>query len=121
MSITLTLPWPPSVNGYWRAYARGKRVCQILSKEGRAYKVAAAESLLIRPPGIFTDHIFIEEWFYPPDRRRRDMDNYRKAYRDALTDNMIIEDDSLIKEDHGHWCEPDKYNPRIEITIKEIK
>jgi len=33
---------------------------------------------------------------YPPDKRRRDLDNIQKALLDALVHADVIEDDSLI-------------------------
>ena len=35
---------------------------------------------------------------YPPDRRRRDLDNILKATLDSLTHAAVIEDDSLIDD-----------------------
>ena len=37
--ITLTMPWPPSVNKYWRTF-QGR---MIISAEGRSYRKAVAD------------------------------------------------------------------------------
>lgn len=114
---TYILPWPPSVNGYWRS-VNGR---QILSKRARQYRVAASEALLehIRQPMI-EGPIVVTERFYPPDRRRRDLDNVKKAPRDVMTHFGIWGDDSQIVEDHGYMCEPDKHNPRVEVVVGRV-
>ena len=43
-------------------------------------------------------------WLYPPDKRRRDGDNFAfKVIWDSLTHAQCIEDDSLFKEWSGIW------------------
>ena len=115
---TYILPWPPSVNGYWRS-VNGR---QILSKRARQYRVAASEALLehIRQPMI-EGPIVVTERFYPPTKREYDLDNFRKAYRDAMTHFGIWGDDRQIVQDHGRKCEVDKHNPRVEIEIQKVE
>jgi crossover junction endodeoxyribonuclease RusA len=43
---------------------------------------------------------------YPPDRRRRDMDNAWKVIADALTKSGVWQDDSLIRSKLIEWMEP---------------
>lgn len=52
--------------------------------------------------------IKVELIFYPPDRRRRDLDNGCKACLDALSKCDVITDDSQIKEIHMTMREPAK-------------
>ena len=40
---------------------------------------------------------------YPPDQRRRDIDNYNKALFDALTLTGVWEDDSQVKRMLVEW------------------
>jgi len=120
-AVSLTLPWPPSVNGYWRTFVRGKRVAQILSERGRNYRVSVAESVLSQGSPSICGPVRISERFFPPTKRKYDIDNFRKAYRDGLTKAGVIEDDHLIHEDHGKKCPKDKDNPRVEITITPIR
>jgi crossover junction endodeoxyribonuclease RusA len=121
-AITLTLPWPPSVNGYWRSIVRGKgpkaRPTQILSERGREYRAKAAVALLEQ--GItakFTGPVRVTERYYPPDLRKRDLDNLRKSPRDALSHYGVWSDDSQVVEDHGYMMAKDAANPRVEIVI----
>ena len=42
--IELTLPWPPSMNTYWRTF-QGR---MIISAKGREYRKAVADQVLIQ-------------------------------------------------------------------------
>ena len=42
------------------------------------------------------DRLSVEITLYPPDRRKRDLDNYLKGTLDALTHAGLWEDDSQI-------------------------
>jgi crossover junction endodeoxyribonuclease RusA len=118
-TIHLVLPFPPSVNGYWRSILRGRRCCQILSAKAREYRTAASEAMLphLRVQMI-EGPVRVTERFYPPDKRVRDMSNYRKAYEDAITHFGLWKDDSQVVECHGFMMPPDKGNARVEITIE---
>lgn len=57
---------------------------------------------------------------YPPDRRKRDIDNILKAPLDALTHGGMIEDDGLIDVLHIERREVVK-GGKLEITVWEIE
>lgn len=88
------LPYPPSVNHYYRRI--GSRT--IISREGRRYrqKVIAALAGL----GLKTLEGPLEVYIalFPPDRRRRDIDNTQKALLDSLQHGGAYRDDSQIKK-----------------------
>ena len=94
--IEFTLPWPPSVNHYWRNF-RGRMV---IGERGRAYRRDAIAS--IRQQRIPADGVggplSVRVHAFPPDRRRRDLDNLQKALLDAVVAAGVIEDDSNIDE-----------------------
>lgn len=92
--IELSLPYPPSVNHLY-ATVRGRRV---LSKKGREYKSSIAELVALQKhaPELKGD-IGVMIDLYPPDRRRRDIDNPVKPLLDALTKSGIWSDDSQVK------------------------
>ncbi len=118
-AIKLIMPWPPSVNGYWRSIARGKRCCQILSERAREYRQEAAEAIWEQgTPAKFTGPVCVTERYYPPDARKRDLDNVRKALRDSLSHCGVWDDDSQVKEDHGYMMAKDADNPRVEVWIE---
>jgi len=93
-SYKLTLPFPVSTNTYWRHVGRYVKI----SEKGRLFRQAVSDSILCRKPPINT-HVSVQVYLYPPDRRRRDIDNYAgKSLLDALVYAGVLEDDSLIVE-----------------------
>lgn len=120
-AVTLVLPWPPSINGYWRSIMRGKRVAQIISERGRNYRYAVTAQVISSGSPSISGPVRVHERFYPPTLRRYDIDNFRKAYRDGIVKAGVIEDDHLIHEDHGYKCPKDAANPRVEITIEPME
>lgn len=92
--MTITLPWPPSINHYWRHF-RGHVV---ISREGQAYRKRVCALLagggFRRPPS--GGRIALAMDAFPPDRRRRDLDNLQKSVIDALEHASLYEDDSQI-------------------------
>lgn len=80
--MILMLPFPPSVNGYWRSPNKGSSSGRTLvSERGRAFQAEAIaqvmEQLRRRPKPISTD-ISVAVVFYPPTKARRDLDNFFK-------------------------------------------
>ena len=62
--------------------------------------------------------VHVDYQVYRPDRRKRDLDNIRKAVNDALEAAGVMDDDEQIDTDSGDKTHPpDKANPRVEITI----
>ena len=91
--IRLILPWPPSVNHYWRRW-NGRT---IISREGRAYREQVARA--IRTLGAdrrLAGRLAVEMLLFPPDRRRRDIDNLSKALLDSLQAGGVYRDDNQI-------------------------
>jgi len=95
------LPWPPSVNRYYRHV--GYRV--LISREGRKYRMMVVSRLgglypkLVGQVGLTLD-------CYPPDRRRRDLDNLLKSLQDSLVHAGVLGDDSQIKVLHLEMHDP---------------
>jgi len=91
----MVLPWPPSVNHYWRNVG-GKT---LISAKGREYRDAVRILAIDESWPIHADKrlaVTIEAWV--PDKRRRDLDNMLKAALDALTHAGVWEDDSQIDD-----------------------
>ena len=108
--LTLALPWPPSINHYWRHIlmpctpvkpgAPPYRVQVVTSKDGKQFR--AAVGVLIQnlghpatPPGA---RLGVTLTLRPPNLRVIDIDNRVKSVLDALTHAHVWADDSLIDE-----------------------
>lgn len=90
----IVLPWPPSVNHYWR---RSKNGMMHISAEGVAFRQAAAwNALQQKAPKQLAGDLIVDIEAFMPDKRRRDLDNILKALLDALTHAGVWLDDSQI-------------------------
>lgn len=108
----LILPWPPSLNRYWRSVSG--RV--LISADGRKYRetVVAASYQAARFGG---DPIAVQIDAWLPDLRRRDVDNLLKAPLDALTHAGVWTDDEQVQELSIRKAGVDRDNPRLEIHV----
>lgn len=101
-TIELKLPWPPSVNHYWRSVSmpgKGGRqsVRHLISKAGREYKTVVSGIVLVAGARkMLTSRLCVKITLHPPDRRQRDIDNSIKATLDALVAAGVFEDDSQV-------------------------
>lgn len=97
--IDLELPFPPSVNRYWRHVVIGGKGRTLISADGRVYKLAVSEAVNAARSAIGTkDRLSVAIDVYPPENRRRDLDNLLKGLLDSLTSAGVWEDDSQIDE-----------------------
>ncbi|MDR1521103.1 MAG: RusA family crossover junction endodeoxyribonuclease [Planctomycetota bacterium] len=94
--IELELPWPPSVNHYWRHVSIGGRVITKISRAGREYREAVKQ--IVWRSGIVrqTGAIQINRLLYCPDWRERDEDNTTKAIYDGLCHAGAIDGDQFV-------------------------
>jgi crossover junction endodeoxyribonuclease RusA len=92
--IELELPFPPSVNHYYRRV--GPRT--LISREGRRFRERVCSLLAASGVRPMVGPLRVEIEVYPPDRRRRDIDNMQKALLDALEHGRAFRDDSQIVE-----------------------
>lgn len=93
MTYVLELPYPPSVNHYWRRV--GPRT--LISRAGRAFRERICELLLARRVRPLAGPLAVTIDVFPPDRRRRDIDNLTKSLLDALEHGHAYHDDSQIE------------------------
>lgn len=94
--ITLVLPYPPSVNRYWRRAGRHIHI----STEGKRYRTDVAA--VFRSTGLRglgdSARLGVDVVLMPPDRRVRDLDNAMKALLDSMEHASVFGDDSQIDE-----------------------
>ena len=113
--IEITLPFPPSVNACLKP-SRGRLVH---TDKAREYKRACRLLLKRTPEARIEGEVFVLFNFYMPDRRQRDINNYYKLVCDVLTDQNVIEDDSLIMHEFGSNCGVEKPG-RVDIKILSL-
>lgn len=93
--IVLNLPFPPSVNTYYRRGAHAT----YMSKQGREYKKAVAEYISeSNTPKLGAARLSLEIVLWPKDKRKYDIDNRIKALLDSLQDAGVFDDDEQIDQ-----------------------
>jgi crossover junction endodeoxyribonuclease RusA len=101
MYAKFELPWPPSANHLYATF-RGRR---ILSAKGRQFQNAVAALVkLAGHKAPMTGRLRVSRFYYPPDKRRRDISNLTKAVDDALTFAGVWDDDCQIDEGREYRC-----------------
>jgi len=114
--IEITLPWPPTVNTYWRTF--NGRV--LISAKGREYRKAVADEVLIQRAAKHIDHaVKVEIKAYRPDRRRRDLDNILKALLGSMTHAGVMQDDALIEDLRVYWAK--EVGGMVKVTIEGME
>ena len=115
--MIITLPFPPSVNHYWRRV--GPRT--LISRAGREYRRAICGLLAgggpRKPPADGRIALVMDA--FPPDRRRRDLDNLPKAVQDSLAHAGVYEDDSQIDLLVVRRCQVVR-GGKLEVRIHDI-
>jgi crossover junction endodeoxyribonuclease RusA len=113
--VTLTLPWPPSMNTYWRTF-QGR---MIISAKGRDYRKAVIEQVRLQGgANNYQGKVRVEIEAYRPDKRRRDLDNLLKAVLDGCTHAGVWEDDSNIVDLRIYWA--DTIGGMIKVNAREL-
>lgn len=99
MNIEIYLPWPPTVNDYYGVKMIKRRKIPYIKPKGKQFR-SDVEAAIAEQVGYLEldDRLLVEVELFPPDRRRRDLDNYMKALLDACTQSKLWADDALIDQ-----------------------
>lgn len=116
--MLIRLPYPPSMNTYLRHLPNGRT---LLSERGRTYHGTVWEVVKRAFPGHtpFLGPLVVTVTAFPPDKRRRDLDNIFKCVGDGLTKAGVWKDDSQIQRLTIQWGE---FWPvgALEVEIEEV-
>lgn len=91
--MKFTLPMPPSLNRYYRSLGRGRVV---ISEEGRAYRKAVRDQVLVQRVKRIDGRLQLEVVLCFGRNGKSDLDNRCKSLQDALQHAGVYEDDSQI-------------------------
>lgn len=114
--VEIELPWPPSVNTYWRRNGH----IYFISAKGKQYRKDIYG--IVQERGVahrFTERLSVDVLASPPDRRKRDLDNILKSLFDSLTHAGVYEDDSQI--DQIRIARLPDFIGRVYVTIVPIQ
>ena len=117
MFYELYLPFPPTVNNYYKKSHHGGRY---ISEKGRAFRDHVGKEVSEQLPGVYIDqNVLLEVVLFPPDKRQRDVDNYNKALLDALTNAKLWEDDKLVDQLFNYRGETRSRNGSVYVRITD--
>ncbi|OHB58817.1 MAG: hypothetical protein A2Y12_00245 [Planctomycetes bacterium GWF2_42_9] len=91
--ITIELPYPPSINHYFKR--RGNRT--FIGREGMMFRKRVCSVLMAANVKPMAGMLAMKVRAYPPDRRKRDIDNIQKPLLDALEKGRAFYNDCQIK------------------------
>lgn len=127
MEITVTLPWPPAeCSPNWRGHWAKRRDAVNAGKwiaHSRTQNWLTDKGIfIVNDLGFFMKRLSANYILRPPDRRRRDIDNFVarcKPFLDGICTALGI-DDFQIKRTTAEWGEVVK-GGEVEITIGVIE
>lgn len=114
--INLTLPYPPTINHYYVRTKRGMAIGTV----GLVYRSAVKAHVREAKCDTLTGALAVTIHAYPPDKRKRDIDNIQKCLLDALEKAHVYENDNQIKDLHTIMCEPCKGGKAV-VAIRNIQ
>lgn len=93
---TITLPFPPSMNTYWRTPRSGQLAgMTMLSVKAREFRAAAVRAIGPRKDRI-AGRVAVKVVLNAPTKRKFDLDNFSKGVLDALSHAGVWVDDEQV-------------------------
>ena len=96
MHIQLELPMPPSVNHYWGVSGKHR----FIGKKGKEFRARVMDAVNEAGIQALEGRLSVHIALFPPDNRKRDVDNVLKPLLDACEHAGCYENDSQIDELH---------------------
>ena len=113
-TLTLTLPYPPTANTYYR-YVNGR---PMISSKGRQYRRDVA--WLCTGWHKLSGELRVRVDMYPPDRRKRDVDNIQKPLLDSLEKAGVYENDNQVSDLRTVRSKEVVKGGQVIVTITEL-
>ncbi|MBM5575818.1 RusA family crossover junction endodeoxyribonuclease [Deefgea sp. CFH1-16] len=106
------------MNSYWRHV--GEKV--LISEKGRAYRKAVIDCIwqVVGAKQFGDARVAVTLQLIPPDRRKRDIDNFNKALFDALSHAGIWNDDEQIDDLHVIKQPANKTAAMVRVVITDL-
>lgn len=114
MSVTLDIPFPPSVNGLFSGKERRYTADHYKTWKSKAVKCLTNAPMVVGPVNVTYTFTKPKNKDGSTNKTKRDLGNLEKAVSDILVKMSVIEDDSLIQRIILQWGETDK-GCRVEI------
>ena len=104
-SIILKLPYPPSINHYYKSIRSRFGVRMYIDEKGILYRESIIDLVVehksqnkfpIAVPYFPSEKLKLELYINPPDKRKRDLDNIFKAQVDSLQHALVFTNDFQI-------------------------
>lgn len=119
-TVTIRLPFPPSVNTLFPTNRRTGR--RYASRKYEAWQREAGWLMRLSRAKPSGSPVAIAIELTPADRRRRDADNYAKPIIDQLVKCGLLADDNSkhVRSVSLSWCEPSKVDAGALVTITAL-
>jgi crossover junction endodeoxyribonuclease RusA len=124
--IRLVLPWPISINAYWKIRVIKIKGAAMASTYVSAAGVRFQKNVLAAVIEQLGQHsplhgrLSVTMRFYGPNARKYDISNFVKTTEDALTKARVWVDDEQIDEEHIYRGPIDRGKPRVELEISQL-
>jgi len=102
--VIILLPFPPSVNNYWKNVSYKKRGILIkgkaLTPKARQFRIEGLITIRKQYPvhEVINSPVKMLIHLHPPSLRKYDVDNFNKGILDVLTHANIWVDDDLVHD-----------------------
>ena len=114
--IILDLPWPKTINHLYGQSRNGRR---FIRPAGMAFRLAVCEIVAAMGVKRIEGRVSLFIAAFPPDKRKRDLDNLLKGTCDSLTHAGVYVDDCQI-DDLRIIRRTVERGGRLSVVISEI-